>query len=123
MRNRWNRHRSTWWLWSGRWCPRPLWSPCDLALSTPNLELGQGTGSLPATPGKGMVLVPVVTPLCTVGLGISPRAKDPSYAGASGFARQSHQDSIPEGGPPEWISGVNTQESSPCPGLQPGLWM
>lgn len=57
-------------------------TPTNPTALTPSVEeLGEGVGSLPATPGKGMVLVPVVTPLRTVGLGISPRARHPSYAG------------------------------------------
>lgn len=44
----------------------------------PDLVLGEGTGSLPATLAKGMVLQFHSSPALTLGVGISPRARDPS---------------------------------------------
>lgn len=52
----------------------------------PNPEFGEGTGSTPVTPGRGINLQmgdPSYTRMSTPGQGISLRVRDPSYAGAS----------------------------------------
>lgn len=59
-------------------------------------QFGEGAGSTPATPGKGIIL----------------RVQDPSYAGTPTPQVQQRLESSPEGVPLGGMSRVDTQESS-----------